>query len=76
MIKHQKSRMLIALLVALVSEIRPVIGLLGAAFIFPEGAESDHALAYINIAMLMNFVIVFAVTYLIFGAISRRVSSK
>lgn len=76
MIKQQKFRILIALLVALVSEIRPVPGLLGAALVFPQGAESDHALAYLALAILLNFAIVFASTYFIFGLFNKRESSN
>ena len=72
MIKSQKLRVSIAFVAAALSEIRPVPGLLGATLIFPQGAESEHALSYLVVAMLMNLAMVFTVTYLIFGFFIRR----
>ncbi len=72
MIKPQKLRVSIACITALLSEIRPLPGLMGAALIFPQGAESEYALSYLVVAMLMNFAIVFSVTYLIFRFFIRR----
>lgn len=76
MVKQQKFRLLTALGVSLVSEIRPVPGLLGAALVFPQGIEGDHGYSYLALAMVMNFAVFFAATYFIVGLFIRRESSN
>jgi len=61
-----------ALLVAAASEFYPVVGLLGAALIFPDGIHSDYPTGYLILAMVLNFTIFFIATYGLFQLIIRR----
>ena len=61
-----------ALFVAIASEFFPVVGLLAAALVFPEGIHSDHATAYLVLAMSLNFAIFFMATYGLFRFFMRR----
>jgi hypothetical protein len=69
--KKNKLRLIIASLVGLASDFMPVPGMLGAALVFPQGAESDHGLAYLVLALVLNFALFFAVTYYLFGLFSK-----
>jgi hypothetical protein len=69
--KKNKLRLIIASLIGLASDLMPVPGMLGAALIFPQGAESDHGLAYLVLALVLNFALFFAVTYYLFGLFSK-----
>lgn len=64
-------RIIIASLVGLASEVIPVPGLLGAALIFPQGIEGDHGYLYLALAIALNFVLFFGVTYYLFGLFSK-----
>ncbi|GEM_PF-7128988 len=66
-----KLRLIVALLVGIVSGFRPIPGLLGAALVFPQGAEGDHVIAYLVLAECLNFGLVFAATYYIFGLFAK-----
>jgi hypothetical protein len=74
--KTNKLRLIIALLVGLASEFRPALGLLGAALVFPQGIESDHGLAYLVLALILNFGLFFALTYYLFELISKSRNSN
>jgi hypothetical protein len=52
-----------ALLIATASEFFPVVGFFAAALVFPQGIHSDHATAYLVLAMILNFAIFFAATF-------------
>jgi len=69
--KKNKLRLIIASLIGLASDLMPVPGMLGAALLFPQGAESDHGLAYLVLALVLNFALFFAVTYYLFGLFSK-----
>jgi hypothetical protein len=62
-----KLRLIVALLVGIASEFRPLPGLLGASLVFPQGVEGDHGIAYLVLAECLNFGMVFAATYYIVG---------
>jgi hypothetical protein len=71
-----KLRLIVALLVGIASEFRPVPGLLGAALVFPQGAEGDHGIAYLVLAECLNLGLVFAATYYIFGLFAKPKDSN
>ena len=48
-------------------------GLLGAAMVFPQGIESDHGIAYLVLALCLNFAVFFGASYYIIGLLSRYV---
>lgn len=73
--KNHKLRLIISLLVGLASDFMPVPGMLGAALVFPQGAESDHGLAYLALALGLNFALFFVVTYYLFGLFSKSKNS-
>lgn len=63
-----------ALFVAAASEFFPMLGLLAAAVVFPEGIRSYHPDGYIALALILNFLIFFAATFLILSFFSRRMT--
>jgi hypothetical protein len=73
---RRKLRLIVALLVGIASEFRPVPGLLGAALVFPQGAEGDHGIAYLVLAECLNFGLVFAATYCILGLFAKPQDSN
>jgi hypothetical protein len=54
-----------ACFVGAVSEFFPVPGMLAAALVFPQGVHSDHATAYLVLAICLNFAMFFAATYFV-----------
>jgi hypothetical protein len=74
--KKNTLRLIIALLVGLASDFMPVPGMLGAALVFPQGAESDHGLVYLVLALCLNFALFFGVTYYLFGLFSKSRNSN
>lgn len=68
-------RWTLSAVVGLLSEIRPVAGLLGAAVLFPQGAEGDHAIAYLILALVLNFGLLFGLTYWLAGIFLRPTSA-
>ena len=71
--RKPKPRLVFALLIAIGSEFLPVPGLLGAAMVFPQGIESDHGIAYLVLALCLNFAVFFGASYYIIGLLSRYV---
>jgi hypothetical protein len=66
-------RVLIASLVAGASELMPIPGMLLA---FPlGGVHGDHPGAYLYVALVLNFVIVFAALYWLVGKVQNRISN-
>ena len=61
-----------ALFVGVASEFYPILGMLAAALVFPQGIHSGHGTAYLVLAMLLNFVIFFAITLYVFRYFLRR----
>lgn len=66
----------VASFVALASEFFPVPGLLAAALIFPQGIHSDHANAYLVLALSVNFAIFFIAAFALFRFIRQRLESR
>jgi hypothetical protein len=52
-----RSGMSASLFVAVVSKFFPVVGMFAAAFVFPDGIHSGHGMAYLVLAMVLNFTI-------------------
>lgn len=50
--------------------------MLGAALVFPHGVEGDHGIAYLVLAECLNFGLVFAATYYIFGLFAKPKDSN
>jgi hypothetical protein len=73
---RQKKRIIIASVVGLVSEFMPIPGLLSAALIFPQGGEGDHGYMYLALADTLNFGLLFAITYCLFGLFSKPKNSN
>ncbi len=61
-----------ALFVATATEFFPIVGMLAAALVFPQGIHSDHATAYLVFAMVLNFAIFFSATFGIVRYVTRR----
>ena len=75
--KWQKKRIITASIVGIaLSLLLGVPGLLGAAFVFPEGIEGDHGWMYLALATVMNFALFFGVTYFLVGLFSRANTSS
>src|SRR5579862_7456387 len=55
-----------ALFIGTASEFFPIPGLLAAALVFPEGIHSDHSVAYLVLAMFLNFFLFFIPTFYLF----------
>jgi hypothetical protein len=69
---RQKKRIIIASVVGLaLSLVLGVPGLLGAALIFPEGIEGNHAWMYLALATAINFALFSAVIYYLIGVFSK-----
>jgi hypothetical protein len=47
----------------------------GAALIFPQGVEGDHAIAYLVLALSLNFALFFGAAYYVFGLFSKSRST-
>jgi hypothetical protein len=62
---------MVAVAVGLLSDFMPIFGMLGAALVFPQGAEGDHGFAYLALALVLNFVLLFAATYWVIGLFLR-----
>ena len=60
-------RIIIASLAGLASDFYPIPGFLLAALIFPEGAESTYAVAWLVLSLIVNFALFFAVAYFVAG---------
>jgi hypothetical protein len=69
--KRQTLRCIIATVVGLASDFMPVPGMLGAALVFPQGIEGDHAIAWLVLSLCLNFALFFGLAYLIFGLFSK-----
>jgi len=65
--KRQTFRWTIATVAGLVSDFVPIPGMLGAALVFPQGAEGDHATAWLALALCLNFTPFFGLAYVAFG---------
>jgi hypothetical protein len=65
-----RRRLIIAALVGLVSEMMPIPGLIAAAVVFREGVHSDHAIAYLVLALVINLLFVAAVAYGVMAAVA------
>jgi len=65
-----------ALSVAAISEFFPMVGLLAAALVFPEGIESGHGTAYLALAMVLNFALYFTITSFLIRYLRRRFESS
>jgi hypothetical protein len=66
-------RVLIASLVAGVSEFMPLPGLMAA---FPlGGVHGPHPGAYLIAALILNFIIVYAALYWLVGKVQNRISN-
>lgn len=63
---------IVAAVVGLASDFMPIFGMLGAAVVFPQGAEGDHGFAYLALALVLNFALIFALTYWIIGLFLRN----
>jgi C4-dicarboxylate transporter len=63
---------LAALFIGMASEFFPIVGMLAAALVFPQGIHSAHAVAYLALAMSLNFAIFFTATFHIFRFFIRR----
>jgi hypothetical protein len=74
-VKQNKLRIVTASLVGLASDFRPVPGMFGAALIFPQGVEGDHAIAYLVLALSLNFALFFGAAYYVFGLFSKSRST-
>jgi hypothetical protein len=61
-----------ALFIGIASEFFPILGMLAAALVFPQGIHSDHAYAYLALAMSLNFAIFFTSTFYVFRFFIRR----
>jgi predicted permease len=70
-VKKKTLRCVVAAVVGLASDCVPVFGMLGAALVFPQGAEGDHGFAYLALALVLNFVLFFGITYWIVGRLLR-----
>jgi hypothetical protein len=70
--KNKNLRLIVASVVGLASDFRPVPGMLGAALVVPQGIESDHGLAYLVLALGLNFALFFGATYFLFGLFSKH----
>jgi hypothetical protein len=66
-------RVLIASLVAGASELMPIPGMLLAFFL--GGVHGPHPGAYLCVALLLNFVVVFAALYWVVGIVQNRISN-
>jgi len=69
-------RLVVAFLVGLVSELMPIPGLLAAAIVFPQGIHSDHGIAYLVLAVCLNFALFFAASYYVFGRFTKLRGSR
>ena len=63
---------LAAIFIGAASEFYPIVGMFAAALVFPEGIHSGHGTAYLVLAIVLNFAIISAATFLIFKFITRR----
>ena len=61
-----------ALFIGIASEFFPIVGMLAAALVFPQSIHSDHAYAYLALAMSLNFAVFFTATFYIFRFFIRR----
>ncbi len=64
-------RLAAATVVGLVSLVLPVLGMLGAALVFPQGIEGDHGIAWLVLSYCLNFALFFGVAYAILGLFSK-----
>ena len=76
MTRKKVSRIIVASLVGLASDCYPIPGYLLAALIFPEGAESTYAVAWLVLALLVNFALFFAITYYVAGFFAKPRNSN
>ena len=74
--QRKKLRLTVATIVGLVSCAIPVPGILGAAVVFPQGIEGDHAIAWLVLSLCLNFALFFGLAYLIFGLVSKPKNSN
>jgi hypothetical protein len=74
--KRQTLRWTVATAIGLASDFLPVPGMLGAALVFPQGAEGDHGIAYLVLALSLNFALFFGLTFLIFELFSKNKASN
>jgi hypothetical protein len=61
-----------ALFIGIASEFYPILGMLAAALVFPQGIHSGHGDAYLVLAMLLNFCIFFIATFYVFRFFIQR----
>ena len=61
-----------ALFIGIASEFFPIVGMLAAALVFPQGIHSGHANAYLALAMSLNFAVFFTATFYTFRFFIRR----
>jgi hypothetical protein len=63
---------LAALFIGIASEFFPIVGMLAAALVFPQGIHSGHGDAYLALAMFLNFAVLFIATLYTFRFFIRR----
>ena len=60
---------------ATASEFFPIVGLLAAALVFPQGVHSAHPIAYFVLAMSLNFALFFPLAWRLVSTLDAVVGS-